>query len=62
VSVIDGALLPSPRLISTTLIEDIDVPNEEFTMALIQFGQFLSHDFTQSMDMSYRKSFVRSCI
>lgn len=59
-SIVEGAPLPSPRLISTSLIEDIDVPNEEFTMALIQFGQFLSHDFTQSMDMSYRKFFVMS--
>lgn len=58
VSVVEGTPLPSPRLISTSLIEDIDVPNEEFTMALIQFGQFLSHDFTQSMDMSYRKLFT----
>ncbi|XP_066256998.1 chorion peroxidase [Euwallacea similis] len=53
--------LPSPRLISTSIIFDIDSPNPEYTLAVMQFGQFISHDFTQSMDLSYPNGSAISC-
>lgn len=53
VSEANGQPLNSPRLISTTLIVDNDIPNEDYTLMLMQFGQFLSHEITQSFDTSY---------
>lgn len=50
-----GQPLNSPRLISTTLLPDIDRPNPQFTLMLMQYGQFISHDITQSIDTSYGK-------
>ncbi|XP_030746842.1 chorion peroxidase-like [Sitophilus oryzae] len=61
VSVVDEEPLPSPRLISTTIISDIDSPNHDYTLLVMQFGQFISHDFTQSMDMSYANGSAISC-
>lgn len=48
-----GQPLTSPRMISTTLFPDLDRPNTEFTLMLMQFGQFLSHDVTQSIDSTF---------
>ncbi|KAF7285164.1 hypothetical protein GWI33_011703 [Rhynchophorus ferrugineus] len=60
-SVIGEEPLPNPRLITSTIISDIDVPNQEFTLLLMQFGQFLTHDLTQSMDMTYANGSAISC-
>ena len=48
-----GVPLVSPRLISTTLISDKDVFNYDYTLMVMQFGQFLSHDITQSLEFSF---------
>lgn len=48
-----GQPLNSPRLISGALFPDNDNPNYDFTLMLMQYGQFLSHDITQSIDTSF---------
>lgn len=40
--------LPSPRTLSTALISHEDHPNKEFTLLLMQWGQFLDHDLTHT--------------
>ncbi|KAF2881077.1 hypothetical protein ILUMI_25098 [Ignelater luminosus] len=57
----NGQPLNSPRLISTTLFSDNDLPNHEFTLMLMQYGQFLSHDITQSLDTSFANGSAISC-
>lgn len=48
VHAVDGSLLVSPRAISATLFPDIDRPHPQLNLLTMQFGQFLSHDITQS--------------
>ncbi len=40
--------LPSPRSASDALIPDRDKPSPEFTLMLMQWGQFLDHDLTHT--------------
>lgn len=44
----DGSLLPSARQVSVTFTQDIDSPSENYTMLLMQWGQFLDHDTTHT--------------
>ncbi|RZC42175.1 chorion peroxidase-like, partial [Asbolus verrucosus] len=53
--------LTSPRLISATIISDADVLNYDHTLMVMQFGQFLSHDITQSIETSYANGSAISC-
>ena len=39
-------LLPSPRAVSNAIITDNDNPSREFTLLLMQWGQFVDHDIT----------------
>lgn len=52
----DGSKLTSARTISRTLFPDIDRPHPILNLMVMQFGQFLSHDFTQSSSITLRKS------
>ncbi|XP_063704603.1 chorion peroxidase [Culicoides brevitarsis] len=45
---VDGSLLSSPRAISFTVFPDIDRPHPIYNLNVMQFGQFLSHEITQS--------------
>ncbi|KAI4457432.1 oxidase/peroxidase [Holotrichia oblita] len=56
-----GLALPSPRLISTTLFTDIDARNEDYTMMLSHFGQFISHDIALSIDITFPNGKPISC-
>ncbi|XP_048526211.1 chorion peroxidase isoform X1 [Dendroctonus ponderosae] len=60
-SVVGEEPLPSPRLISASVISDLSSPSPDYTLAVMQFGQFISHDFTQSMDMSFTNGSAISC-
>ena len=39
-------LLPSARSVSNAIIADHDNPSQEFTLLLMQWGQFVDHDIT----------------
>ncbi|GJQ67256.1 hypothetical protein Trydic_g8161 [Trypoxylus dichotomus] len=53
--------LPSPRLISTSLFVDADAPSQEYTSMLSYFGQFISHDITFSVDITFVNGKAISC-
>ena len=40
--------LPSARAISEALIADLNRPSPDFTLMLMQWGQFLDHDITHT--------------
>lgn len=44
----DGSLLTSAREISRIVLEDEDKPHSRHNLLLMQFGQFLAHDVSQS--------------
>lgn len=56
----NGKHLPSARWISSVIFEEEDFPSLNYTLMVMQFGQFLSHDITQSIDASFRKLFFFS--
>nr|CAD7428260.1 unnamed protein product [Timema monikensis] len=50
VSVVEGRALPNARVLSTILYPEKDVPDEVNTLAVMQFGQLISHDTALSPD------------
>ncbi|GLV32003.1 Peroxinectin-like [Carabus blaptoides fortunei] len=60
-SKVHGQPLPSPRLISSTLFTDVNRPDKEHTLMLMQFGQFLSHDFSRTVTSRYANGSGISC-
>lgn len=51
---VDGSKLNNPRAISRNLFPDNDRPHPVLNLMVMQFGQFLSHDFTQSSSITTR--------
>ncbi|XP_037800324.1 chorion peroxidase-like [Penaeus monodon] len=45
---VTGSLLPSPRSISSRVIVDRDSRYDNFTILIMQWGQFLDHDITHT--------------
>ncbi|KAL5233066.1 hypothetical protein ACI65C_000476 [Semiaphis heraclei] len=45
---VNGSPLPSARQVSVTFTQDVDSPSENYTMLLMQWGQFLDHDTTHT--------------
>jgi hypothetical protein len=43
-----GPELPSARLISTQFATEVDAPSENYTLLVMQWGQFLDHDLTHT--------------
>lgn len=52
VTSVDGSKLTSARTISRMLFPDFDRPHPTHNLMVMQFGQFLSHDFTQSSSIT----------
>lgn len=49
---VDGSPLTNPRTISRELIQDIDRPHPLYNLLFMQFGQFITHDVTQSASIT----------
>jgi peroxidase len=43
-----GRELPSARLVSTQFATETDAPSENYTLLVMQWGQFLDHDLTHT--------------
>nr|XP_053631157.1 peroxidase-like [Cherax quadricarinatus] len=43
-----GADLPSARLVSTSIVSDMDKPSLHFTVSMMEWGQFIDHDLTHT--------------
>lgn len=43
---VTGSPLPPPRLISTTMHDDVSAPHVRYALITMQWGQFLDHDLT----------------
>ncbi|XP_059350851.1 chorion peroxidase-like [Daphnia carinata] len=56
-----GRELPSARLISTTVTRDVDAPSETDTTWVMQYGQFLDHDFTRTPEFRMANSSTIPC-
>ncbi|XP_071514131.1 uncharacterized protein [Panulirus ornatus] len=41
---VTGSILPSPRLISTNMHNDVSAPHVRYTLMVMQWGQFIDHD------------------
>lgn len=44
----NGKALPSARLVSISVVPDIDAPSEVDTLWVMQYGQFVDHDITST--------------
>lgn len=58
---LDGSNLASPREISRILFDDIDRPDPRMNCLVMQFGQFVAHDLTQSASMTLGNGKPISC-
>ncbi|KFB41291.1 AGAP004036-PA-like protein [Anopheles sinensis] len=45
---VTGRYLPTARKLSSTLFADLHQPHEHYNVLLMQFGQFLAHDFSRN--------------
>lgn len=52
---VDGTPLTNPRTISRFLLSDADRPHPVINLLFMQFGQFMSHDVTQSASITTSK-------
>ena len=54
---VDGSPLTNPRTISRTLLHDVDRPHPLHNLLFMQFGQYLTHDVTQSASITTGRFF-----
>ncbi|XP_050081805.1 chorion peroxidase [Anopheles aquasalis] len=61
-SAVTGRLLPNARDISVAVFPDNDRPDPKFNLLLMQFGQFMSHDFTRSASVRNGDEEIQCCL
>ncbi|ETN62073.1 chorion peroxidase [Anopheles darlingi] len=61
-SAVTGRLLPNARDISVVVFPDDDRPDPKFNLLLMQFGQFMSHDFTRSASVRKGNEEIQCCL
>ena len=54
--------MPNPRTISNKFHEDQNIPSNEVTHMVVQFGQYLDHDIAETPRYSKHKSFILEII
>ncbi len=52
---VDGTELISPRVISTTVIQRPTRTSDDYTLVLMTWGQFITHDMTKSSSFTSGK-------
>lgn len=57
----DGSPLTNARTISRELLIDIDRPHPLYNLLLMQFGQFITHDVSQSASITQGDSYIHFC-
>ena len=50
---VTGNFLPNERKISNTVLIDLDDPDPQFTLSVMQWGQFIDHDLTHAPFASF---------
>nr|XP_045598565.1 peroxidase-like [Procambarus clarkii] len=45
---VGGGPLPSPRLVSSSIVGDMDRPSHDLTLSVMQWGQFVNHDLAHT--------------
>nr|CAI5831137.1 unnamed protein product [Callosobruchus analis] len=55
--------LPNPRLVSLTLVKNTQIPDNDLTLAVMQWGQFLEHDLSRTAVslMIHSDNTIRCC-
>jgi hypothetical protein len=56
-----GSPLPSPRLVSVNIHNDVSAPHVRYSLMLMQYAQFLDHDVTHTPVNRSRAQFVGRC-
>ena len=57
-----GGQLPSPRLISSSIHRQSQADTQQFTMLVMQWGQFIDHDITSTpQSRGFNNSFIKCC-
>ena len=47
--------LPSPRVVSLSNVIDVDVPDSNYALSTMQWGQFIDHDLTHTPIFRFSK-------
>ncbi|XP_053698824.1 chorion peroxidase-like [Sabethes cyaneus] len=58
---VSGRLLASPRTICATILHDVDRPDPHLNLLLMQFGQFIVHDFSRSSSIRMGNEEIQCC-
>ena len=45
---LQGSPLPSPRLVSVNIHNDVSAPHVRYSLMMMQWGQFVDHDLTHT--------------